>query len=111
MRGIHDSSLAQRRVPHGRNHERHFPDRGRAVHFGWNALNAIYVTRRPEAWTSSCYPAWSFLLRLEDKGHLSWRPLSFIDAMSPLGGKADLPVERPDFSVCEGLRMPAPRRW
>ena len=38
MRGIHDPSLGERRVPYGRDHERHFPDRGRAFHFDWNAL-------------------------------------------------------------------------
>ena len=38
MRGIHAPSLAERRVPYGRDHERHFPDRGRAFHFDWNAL-------------------------------------------------------------------------
>jgi hypothetical protein len=38
MRGIHEPSLGERRVPYGRNHERHFPDRGRAFHFDWNAL-------------------------------------------------------------------------
>jgi hypothetical protein len=38
MRGIHEPSLAERRVPYGRDHERHFPDRGRAFHFDWNAL-------------------------------------------------------------------------
>jgi hypothetical protein len=38
MRGIHEQSLGERRVPYGRNHERHFPDRGRAFHFAGNAL-------------------------------------------------------------------------
>ena len=38
MRGIHGPSLAERRVPYGRDHERHFPDRGRAFHFDWNTL-------------------------------------------------------------------------
>ena len=38
MRGMHEPSLAERRVPHGRDHECHFPDRGRAFHFDWNAL-------------------------------------------------------------------------
>ena len=38
MRGIHESSLGERRVPYSRDHERHFPDRGRAFHFDWNAL-------------------------------------------------------------------------
>ena len=37
-RGIHAPSLGERRVPYGRDHERHFPDRGRAFHFEWNAL-------------------------------------------------------------------------
>ena len=37
-RGIHEPSLGERRVPYGRDHERHFPDRGRAFHFDWNAL-------------------------------------------------------------------------
>jgi len=36
--GIHEPSLGERRVPYGRDHERHFPDRGRAFHFDWNAL-------------------------------------------------------------------------
>lgn len=27
MRGIHEPSLGERRVPYGRDHERHFPDR------------------------------------------------------------------------------------
>jgi len=39
MRGIHELTLAERRVPYGRDHERHLPFRGRAFHFGWNALN------------------------------------------------------------------------
>jgi hypothetical protein len=38
MRGIHEPSLGERRVPYGRDHERHFPDRGRAFHFDWIAL-------------------------------------------------------------------------
>jgi len=38
MRGIHEPSIGERRVPYGRDHERHFPDRGRALHFDWNAL-------------------------------------------------------------------------
>jgi len=38
MRCIHEPSLAERRVPYGRDHERHFPDRGRAFHFDWNAV-------------------------------------------------------------------------
>src|SRR6266850_7685596 len=38
MRGIHDPSLGERHVPYGRDHERHFPDRGRAFHFDRNAL-------------------------------------------------------------------------
>jgi hypothetical protein len=38
MRGIHELTLAERRVPYGRDHERHLPFRGRAFHFGWNAL-------------------------------------------------------------------------
>ena len=38
MRGIHESSFGERRVPYGRDHERHFPGRGRALHFDWNAL-------------------------------------------------------------------------
>jgi len=46
-RGIHEPSLGERRVPYGRDHERHFPDRGRAFHFDWNALKerAICATR------------------------------------------------------------------
>jgi hypothetical protein len=39
MRGIHGPSLGERRVPYGRDHERHAPDRGRAFHFDWNTLN------------------------------------------------------------------------
>ena len=38
MRGNHEFSLGERCVPHGRDHERYFPDRGRAFHFDWNAL-------------------------------------------------------------------------
>ena len=38
MRGIHDPSLGERRVPYGRDHECRFPDRGRAFHFDWSAL-------------------------------------------------------------------------
>ena len=38
MRGIHGPSPGERRVPYSRDHERHFPDRGRAFHFDWNAL-------------------------------------------------------------------------
>ena len=38
MRGIHEPSLSERRVPYGRDHERHFPDRGRGFHFDRNAL-------------------------------------------------------------------------
>jgi hypothetical protein len=38
MRGIHGPSLGERRVPYGRDHERHFPDRGRDFHLDWNAL-------------------------------------------------------------------------
>ena len=38
MRGIHEPSLSERRVPYGHDHERHFPGRGRALHFDWNAL-------------------------------------------------------------------------
>jgi hypothetical protein len=38
MRGIHDPSLGERRIPYGRDHERHFPDGGRVFHFDWNAL-------------------------------------------------------------------------
>ena len=30
--------LGERRVPYSRDNERHFPDRGRAFHFDWNAL-------------------------------------------------------------------------
>jgi hypothetical protein len=37
-RGIHAPSLGERRVPYGRDHERHFPDRGRVFHFDWNVL-------------------------------------------------------------------------
>ena len=38
MRGIHELSLGERRVPYGRDHERHFPDRVRDFHLDWNAL-------------------------------------------------------------------------
>lgn len=38
MRGIHEPSLGERRVPYGRDHERYFPDRGRVLHFVRNAL-------------------------------------------------------------------------
>jgi len=38
MRGIHELSLGKRRVPYGRDHERHFPDRGRDFHLDWNAV-------------------------------------------------------------------------
>ena len=38
MRGIHGPSPGERRVPYSRDHERHFPDRGRAFPFDWNAL-------------------------------------------------------------------------
>ena len=38
MRGIHEPSLGERRVPYGRDHERHFPDRGRDFHLDWNVL-------------------------------------------------------------------------
>ena len=38
MRGIHDPSLGERRVPYSRDHGRRFPNRGRAFHFDWNAL-------------------------------------------------------------------------
>ena len=38
MRGIDEPYLGERRVPYGRDHERYFPDRGRALHFGWSAL-------------------------------------------------------------------------
>ena len=31
MRGNHDSPVGERRVPYGRDHERHFPDRGRDI--------------------------------------------------------------------------------
>ena len=47
MRGIDEPSLGERRVPYGRDHERYFPDRGRALHFGWSALKerTICATR------------------------------------------------------------------
>ena len=38
MRGNHEPSLGERRVPYGRDHERHFPDRGRAFHLDGNVL-------------------------------------------------------------------------
>jgi len=38
MRGIHEPSLGERRVPYGRDHERHFPDRNRSFHLDWNDL-------------------------------------------------------------------------
>jgi hypothetical protein len=40
MRGIHEPSFGERRIPYGRDHERHLPGRGRALHFDGNALNA-----------------------------------------------------------------------
>jgi len=43
MRGIHEPSLGERRVPYSRDHERHFPDRGRAFHFDWNALKGARI--------------------------------------------------------------------
>jgi hypothetical protein len=44
MRGI----LGERRVPYGRDHERYFPDRGRALHFDWNALKGARDLRNPQ---------------------------------------------------------------
>jgi len=38
MRGIHEPSRGERRAPYSRDHERHFPDRGRTFHFDWNDL-------------------------------------------------------------------------
>jgi hypothetical protein len=44
-RGIHAPSLVERRVPYGRDHERHFPDRGRVLHFDWNVLKGATRSR------------------------------------------------------------------
>ena len=32
------SAFGAETFPYGRDHEHHFPDRGRAFHFDWNAL-------------------------------------------------------------------------
>ena len=48
MRGIDEPSLGERRVPYGRDHERYFPDGGRALHFGWNALKGARDLRNPQ---------------------------------------------------------------
>ena len=48
MRGIYEPSLGERRVPYGRDHERYFPDGGRALHFGWNALKGARDLRNPQ---------------------------------------------------------------
>jgi hypothetical protein len=48
MRGIREPSLGERRVPYGRDHERYFPDRGRALHFDWNALKGARDLRNPQ---------------------------------------------------------------
>jgi hypothetical protein len=44
MRGIHELSLGERRVPYGRDHERHFPDRGRDFHLDWNVLKGAALS-------------------------------------------------------------------
>ena len=49
MRGIDEPSLGARRVPYGRDHERYFPDRGRALHFGWSALKGAHDLVQPAA--------------------------------------------------------------
>ena len=33
--------LEPKHFPYGRDHEHHFPDRGRAFHFDWNALKGV----------------------------------------------------------------------
>ena len=48
MRGIDEPSLGERRVPYGRDHERYFPDRGRALHFGRSALKGAHDLRNPQ---------------------------------------------------------------
>ena len=48
MRGIDEPSLGERRVPYGRDHERYFPDRGRALHFGWSALKGAHDLCNPQ---------------------------------------------------------------
>jgi len=48
MRGIYEPSLGERRVPYGRDHERYFPDRGRALHFGWSALKGAHDLCNPQ---------------------------------------------------------------
>jgi hypothetical protein len=48
MRGIDEPSLGGRRVPYGRDHERYFPDRGRALHFGWSALKGARDLCNPQ---------------------------------------------------------------
>ena len=48
MRGIHAPSLGERRVPYGRDHERHFPDRGRDFHRDWNVLKGTLRLGNPQ---------------------------------------------------------------
>ena len=44
MRGIHEPSIGERRVPYGRDHERRFPDRDRSFHLDWNDLKESRAT-------------------------------------------------------------------
>ena len=48
MGGILESSLGERRVSYGRDHERHFPDRGRAFHSDWYALKGARDLGNPQ---------------------------------------------------------------
>ena len=48
MRGIDEPSLGGRRVPYGRDQERYFTDRGRALHFGWSALKGARDLYNPQ---------------------------------------------------------------
>ena len=48
MRGIDEPSLGERRVPYGGDHERYFPDRGRALHSGWSALKGAHDLCNPQ---------------------------------------------------------------
>ena len=48
MRGNDEPSLGEGRVPQGRDHKRYFPDRGRALHFGWSALKGAHDLCNPQ---------------------------------------------------------------
>ena len=67
MRGIHESSLGERRVPYGRDHEHHFPDRGRAFHFDWNALKGARDLGRAMRSRCEVYDSASLMV---ETGHL-----------------------------------------